>query len=533
MTTTFNDQGDTDKQVYGDLPPAKAVILLLSISVVALCGIVYELIIGAVSTYLLGNSIYQFSITIGFFMFAMGVGSYLSQFIKDKLIQNFIYIEVALALIGGVCSITLFLSFPFTPFMYQTIMFSFILVIGTLVGLEIPILTRILSQVGGVRKSIANVLSLDYVGALIGSVAFPLLLLPGLGLVRASFAIGLINIFVAFLNVIYLSKYLEKPKQLLTIVVCVFLALLALTLAGSRLTAIAQQNLYFDQVIWHKQTPYQKLIVTNDWKRGDLRLFIDGHIQFSEIDEHRYHESLVHPAMAVEGKVENVLVMGGGDGLAVRELLKYPNIKRIDLVDIDPAMTKMGKDFAPLRKLNNNSLRDKRVHIYNQDGFIFIKQKGPAYDRVILDFPDPHNEVISKLYSIEFYTMLSHRMSKDGILVSQSSSPFFARQTFWSIEKTMSEVFATTKSYHVTIPAFGIWGFNMAAKRDQIAVGDIKVGTKYLTRDSFRASTTFGKDTGRLHQIAKNSIFEPVLYQLYLSDLKNNPADLINKPKKQ
>ncbi|MGH1351001.1 MAG: polyamine aminopropyltransferase [Methyloligellaceae bacterium] len=531
MTITYENQDNTDKQVYGDLPPAQAAILLLSISVVALCGIVYELIIGAVSTYLLGNSIYQFSITIGFFMFAMGIGSFLSQFIKDKLIQNFIYIEVALALIGGVCSISLFFAFPFTPFMYQTIMFSFILVIGTLVGLEIPILTRILSQVGGVRKSIANVLSLDYVGALIGSVAFPLLLLPGLGLVRASFAIGLINIFVAFLNVIYLRKYLEKPKELLIIVICVFATLFTLTIIGTRLTSIAQQNLYFDQVIWHKQTPYQKLIVTNDWKRGDLRLFIDGHIQFSEIDEHRYHESLVHPVMAAPGKIENVLVMGGGDGLAVRELLKYPGIKRIDLVDIDPAMTRMGKDFAPLRKLNKDSLSDKRVHIYNEDGFIFIKRKGPTYDRVILDFPDPHNEVISKLYSIEFYTMLSRRMSEDGILVSQSSSPFFARQTFWSIEKTMGEVFAATKSYHVTIPAFGIWGFNMASKVKDINIGTIQADTKYLTPESFHASMTFGKDTGKLYNVPKNSIFEPVLYQLYLADLKNNPADLINKPK--
>ncbi len=529
MTITTETAEEQDK-IYLDLPPTQTAILLLSIAVVALCGIVYELIIGAVSTYLLGNSIYQFSITIGFFMFAMGVGSFLSQFIRSNLVQNFIFVEIILALIGGVCSISLFLTFPFTPFMYQTVMFAFIFSIGTLVGLEIPILTRILSQVGGVRKSIANVLSIDYVGALIGSVAFPLLLLPSLGLVRASFAIGLINIFVAFLNVVYLRKYLKNPNLMMAIVSGIFILLFGLTMYASKLTAVAQQNLYFDQVIWHKQTPYQKLVVTHDWKKRDLRLFIDGHIQFSESDEHRYHESLVHPVMAIPGKVENVLVMGGGDGLAVRELLKYPNIKRIDLVDIDPDMTKMGKSFPPLVKINRNSLSDKKVHIYNEDGFIFIKRKGPVYDRVILDFPDPHNEVISKLYSTEFYTMLARRMSDQGVLITQSSSPFFARQAFWSIEKTLKTAFTKTRSFHVTIPAFGVWGFNMASKGDNLQIGDIKAPTKFLTKEIWQAATVFGKDTSRIASVPSNSIFEPVLYQLYLQDIQGKPYDLKVRP---
>ena len=265
---TIADQtADIEQQDYSDLPQAKAAILLLSIAIVALCGIVYELIIGTVSTYLLGNSVYQFSITIGFFMFAMGIGSYLSQFIRKNLIQNFIYVEVILAIVGGICSISLFMTFPFTPFLYQTVMFFFIFTIGTLVGLEIPLLTRILSQVGGMRKSIANVLSIDYIGALIGSVAFPLLLLPSLGLVRASFAIGLINIFVAFLSVIYLREYLQRPNRLLIIVSGVLVALFVLTVMATRLTTIAQHNLYFDQVLWYKQTEYQKLVVTHDWKR--------------------------------------------------------------------------------------------------------------------------------------------------------------------------------------------------------------------------------------------------------------------------
>ncbi len=519
-----NEVENDDEGLYRDLPPAKAFVLLVSISIVALCGIVYELIIGTVSSYLLGNSVYQFSLTIGFFMFAMGVGSYLSKFIRSNLIENFIYVEIVLALVGGICSLSLFMTFPFAPFLYKFVMFFFIFAIGILVGLEIPLLTRVLSQVSGTRRSIANVMSLDYIGALIGSVAFPLMLLPSLGLIRASFAIGLINVFVALLNIIYLKAYLRNFKRFLLLAGSIFVILLIFVLFASRLTSFAQHHLYFDEVIWRKQTPYQNLVVTRDWQKKDLRLFIDGHIQFSGTDEHRYHEALIHPVMSYKGPVKSVLVMGGGDGLAVRELLKHPSVEHIDLVDIDPAMTKLGQSFAPLKRLNKDSLADKRVHIHNVDGFVFIKKAGRLYDRVILDFPDPHNEAISKLYSVEFYTMVKRRMAKGGVLVSQSSSPFFARKTFWAVGDTLDAVFEERVSYNIAIPAFGIWGFHMAEKDASAVPGSIVSDTRYLTDDVFRAAQIFGKDISspRLNKV--NSIFEPVLYQLYLEDLNGKLA---------
>lgn len=514
---------DGDPQIYTDLAPAHAMVLLLSIAIVALCGIVYELIIGTVSSYLLGNSVYQFSITIGFFMFAMGIGSYLSKFVSGNLIASFIYVEMALALIGGICSLALFFAFPFTPFLYQIVMFFFIFTIGALVGLEIPILTRILAQGSGTRRSIANVMSLDYVGALIGSVAFPLMLLPNLGLVRSSFAIGLINIFVAVLNVIYLRRYLPNAKRLMIWVLSVLALLVVLLFLGTRLTSMAQHNLYFDQVIWKKQTPYQSLVMTNNWQRGDLRLFIDGHIQFSQSDEHRYHEALVHPAMSYPGRRERILVLGGGDGLAVREVLKHASVKRIDLVDIDPAMTDLGRNFAPLVELNAGAMRDDRVKVYNTDAFVFINKPGPLYDRVILDFPDPHNEAIAKLYSVEFYTMLKRRMRPDGVMVTQSSSPFFSRRTYWSIERTLAAVFPATLSFHLPIPAFGVWGFHVATMVKDVKAGPITVPTNYLTDASFKASQVFAKDIAMPPGTPQpvNTIFEPVLYQLYLRDQRS------------
>jgi spermidine synthase len=514
--------GDRRIESYDQLPPALAGVLLFSITIVALCGIVYELIIGTVSSYLLGNSVYQFSFTIGFFMFAMGIGSYLSKFLDGNLLRNFIYVEIILALVGGICSLTLFFVFPFSPGLYQTTKFAFILLIGTLVGLEIPLLTRILVQTSGMRKSLANVMSLDYTGALIGSIAFPLMLLPGLGLLRSSFAIGLINIGVALITVIFLWKYLEHPRRILAAVLATMALLIGLTVIGDRLTSYAQHHLYFDKVLWKKQTPYQNLVVTRDWKRRDLRLFIDGHIQFSQQDEHRYHEALVHPVMSLPGPAETVLVMGGGDGLAVREVLKYDNVKRIDLVDLDPEMTRMAREFYPLVKLNESSLSDPRVHVYNADAFIYVREKGRMYDRVILDFPDPHNEAIAKLYSVEFYAMLSRRMNAGGAVSTQSSSPFFARRTYWSIGATMDRVYQTSTSYQVAVPAFGIWGFHLASKGPGIKVPRINVPTRFLTVENFQAAQVFGKNVARPRNVKTNSVFEPLLYQLYLRDLEGD-----------
>ncbi len=506
-------------------------ILLCSILIVAMCGIVYELIIAAVSSYLLGNSIYQFSITVGFFMFAMGIGSYLSQFIRRDLIKNFVRVEVALAIIGGLCSITLFMTFPFSPWIYRTVMIIFITAIGTLVGLEIPLLTRILAQGSGTRRSIAKVLSLDYVGALIGSVAFPLFLLPSLGLVRASFGIGLINIMVALVTVFFLKDHFKGAGRMMAIIGGVFIALFGLIILGSRISAFAQHKLYFDQVIWEKDSPYQRLVVTNEWGRRDLRLFIDGHLQFSELDEHRYHEMLVHSTLAHRGQRENILVLGGGDGLAAREILKYDDVKRIDLVDLDPEMTKLGLEFAPLRKLNEDALHDPKVNIYNMDAFLFVKETDIKYDRVIIDMPDPHNEALSKLYSVEFYAMIGKVMTDEGILISQSSSPYFANQTFWCVGETLKAVFPEVMPLQASIPSFGVWGFQLASKseRDLSLTEDLDMDLRFWSSEIHKLSNIFPEDVGKGDlKLPVNSIFEPRIYQLYLQDLQK----VHNKKKK-
>lgn len=495
-------------------------VLLVSISIVALCGIVYELIIGTVSSYLLGNSVYQFSFTIGFFMFAMGMGSLISKYFDEQYVRNFIIIEIVIAMIGGISGILLFMAFPFARVLYELVMYSLILIIGALVGMEIPILTTVLAKSKDMRESIANVMSLDYIGALIGSVSFPLLLLPSLGLIQSSFAVGLINIFIATINVVMFRHRLANYRAMLFACIGTLVLLIACIIYGTFITRFAEKHLYFDQVIFSEQTPYQKIVVTRSTTTREQRLYIDGNIQFSSRDEYRYHEYLVHPVLSIPGPRVNVLILGGGDGLAAREVLKYDDIERIHLVDIDPEMLRISSEVAVLKRLNEGSLQSEKLTAYTEDAFSFINQPGILYDRVIIDMPDPHNEAINKLYSREFYTMIKKRMAPGAVLVTQSSSPFYTRYVFWCIENTLAEVFGHTKSYHTSLPSFGIWGFNLARKGEVIpAAITVEVPTRSLTDETLMAAMVFGKDIDKV-PTPVNTIMEPKLYQLYIDDLR-------------
>lgn len=513
---------DQETDLPEDLGPSVRIVLLGSITVVAMCGIVYELIIGAVSSYLLGNSVYQFSITIGFFMFAMGIGSWLSQFVRRDLISTFIRIEILLGLIGGLSAIGLFLAFPLSPPLYRVVMISFILMIGTLVGLEIPLLVRIFSRFSGTRKSVANVLSLDYIGALFGSVAFPLLLLPELGLVRASFAIGVANVLVALVTLVYLRDRIDRLAPLVMFGIGTLIVLVALTISASRINAFAQQHLYYDDIVWKTQSPYQSLVVTRDPRGNDLRLYIDGHLQFAQSDEHRYHEALVHPVMNFEGDRSRVLVLGGGDGLAVRELLKYEDITRIDLVDLDPEIIRLAKEFPAMVRMNGDSLSDPRVHVHTEDAFVYIRSAECCFDRVIIDMPDPHDAALSKLYSVEFYAMIGAKMAPDGVLVTQASSPYVARRTYWTISASLADRFAATQAYHTALPSFGVWGFHLASLDPDrfLTVPPARVPAEFWSPSVQAASYVFPADIDKPETLAPNSIFEPRLYQVYLNDLR-------------
>ena len=278
-----------------------------------------------------------------------------------------------------------------------------------------------------------------------------------------------------------------------------------------------EQKQYKDKIIYSEQTPYQKIVLTQEDGTNRHRLYLDGHIQFAEVDEYRYHEALVHPVLSVPGSRKEVLVLGGGDGLAVREILKYKDVERITLVDIDPAITRICSTLAPIRRLNQDALQDPRVVIRNEDAFAFLRQSREQFDRVIIDLPDPHNEALSKLYSVEFYTLLTRRLAANGLAVSQSTSPLMTRKTFWAVGETMSNAGFEVLRYQVNVPSFsGDWGFTLAARSGSLptAFAIPEDETRFLTNEVMGAATVFAKDEQVLSALS-NSIFEPKLYLTY------------------
>ena len=435
------------------------VVLFLSVALIAACGLIYELVAGTLASYLLGDSVFQFSTVIGSYLFAMGVGSYLSRFIVRGLVARFISIELMVGLVGGFSSAALFLAFAYTQG-FQLILYAIVLVIGILVGLEIPLLMRILKHRLEFRELVAHVLTFDYLGALGASLLFPILLVPKLGMVRSALLFGIINAGVALWST-YLFRDQLGARRWLRVACVAVLAVLGAGMAGAeRITQAADNNLYADEVIFARDTRYQRIVLTK-WK-DDVRLFLSSHLQFSSRDEYRYHEALVHPGLSSLPGARRVLVLGGGDGLAVREILKYPNVDSVTLVDLDPEMTRLFSTHPYLVTLNQHSLTNARVHVINADAFPWLQQTSEPFDFIVVDFPDPTNYSLGKLYTTAFYRLMARHLSVQGLAVVQSTSPLFARQSYWCIAETLKQARLKTYPYHLYVPSFGEWGFVLA-----------------------------------------------------------------------
>src|SRR6266851_4544088 len=396
------------------------ILLFLSVALIAACGLIYELVAGTLASYLLGDSVFQFSTVIGSSLFAMGVGSYLSRFIIRGLVARFVSIELLVGMVGGFSSAALFLAFAYTQG-FRLILYIVVIAIGVLVGLEIPLLMRILKNRLEFRELVAHVLTFDYLGALAASLLFPILLVPKLGMVRSALLFGIVNAGVALWST-YLFRDQLGGRSLLRAACIAVLALLGVGMAASeKITQAADNNLYADEVIFSRDTRYQRIVLTR-WK-DDVRLFLSSHLQFSSRDEYRYHEALVHPGLAAIPGARRVLVLGGGDGLAVREILKYPVVESITLVDLDPEMTRLFSTNPMLTKLNGNSLAASKLRIINADAFPWVDSNADNFDFIVIDFPDPTNYSLGKLYTTAFYRAVSRHLSAQGLLVVQSTSP--------------------------------------------------------------------------------------------------------------
>ena len=478
-------------------------VLLASTFVIAACGLVYELLAGTVSSYLLGDSVYQFSVVVGVFMASMGLGSYLSRHIQGNLPDFFVAVQIAVGVLGGLSAAILFYAFSHLD-NYAVFLFLISIAIGALIGFEIPVVIRILREYRVLKINVSNVLTVDYVGALAAALLFPIVLVPQLGLLRTAFFFGLLNLVVAALGLFTFRQELKIRPQLITATVA------AATLLGfgfyraESITGFFEHRLYADEIIHAETTPYQRIVITRD---GEIiSLFINGGLQFNSLDEYRYHESLVHPAMSLARRRHHLAILGGGDGMAMREVLKYRDVESVTLIDLDPAVTRLFATNPILRRLHGDAYRDARVTVVNQDAWRFLESSTDRYDVVIIDLPDPHDVSMSRLYTRAFYTLVAKRLTADGILVTQATSPLYAREAFWCIEQTLSAVTSPynpdsklfTLPYHAYVPSFGEWGFVMASPRF-MSWKDIRLSasTRFLTMDALEHMTRFPPDMER------------------------------------
>lgn len=435
-------------------------LLLLAVFTIATCGLVYELVAGTLASYLLGDSVKQFSLIIGVYLFSMGVGSYFSKFLRRNMLNTFVEIEILVGLVGGLSSVVLFLLFESVGY-FQLILYFLVFVTGCLVGLEIPLLMNILKDRVAFRDLVSNVFTFDYIGALLASILFPLVLVPHLGVMRTSLFFGMINIGIAIALCFLLQKELRRVWILKAKAIGSFVLLLVVFIFSPAILEYSESQLYGENIIYSHTTPYQRIVLTH--KKSDYRLYLNNNLQFSSADEYRYHEALVHPAMSIAKKVENVLVMGGGDGLAVREILKYPDVKKVTLVDLDQGMTRLFETNAILTGFNHDALNDQKVTVHNADAYLWARESKQKYDVVVIDFPDPSNYSLGKLYSLSFYRTLQHLLKPESVVVVQTTSPHFAPKSFWCVNQTMKQVFPKVDAYHAYVPSFGEWGFTIAS----------------------------------------------------------------------
>ena len=495
--------------------------LLFSVFVVASCGLAYELIAAALSSYVLGDSVTQFSTVIGTYLFAMGVGSWLSRYIERGLAIRFVQIEILVGVIGGFSAVVLFLVFAHLAGPFRLVLYGLVFVTGLLVGLEIPLIMRILKNELAFKEVVSQVLTFDYLGALAVSIAFPLLLAPHLGLMRTSLMFGMFNVLVALWVMKMFARAddnaLRGASFLQTQGVLALCLLTTGFLFADTLTSLAEEGIYADQIIYTESTPYQRIVVTR-W-RDDIRLHLNGNLQFSSKDEYRYHDALVHPALATLPGAKRVLILGGGDGLAAREVLKYPQIESITLVDLDAKMTSLFARAPMLTALNQNSLASPKVKVLNQDALVWLEANPGMFDLILIDFPDPSNFALGKLYSSAFYRLLEKHLSTTGLAVIQSTSPYYARKSFWCIVATIEDAGFTTAPYHAYVPSFGEWGYIIAGRGKFELPEKFPVPPRSFDAQSIKGMFEFAPDMARV-PVEVNRVNNQILVRYFEEEWK-------------
>jgi spermidine synthase len=502
----------------------KSQILKVALFCTGLSGIVAEYILSTLATYFLGNSVLQWTMILSIMLFSMGLGSRISRYIEQYLLATFVVIEFVLSVLVSFSALITYTAAAYTEYLGLIIYLTSIL-IGLLIGMEIPLVTRLNESFETLRVNIATVMEKDYYGSLLGGVFFAFVGLPYLGLTYTPFILGFINFSVAVVMYFMLREVLE-PRQRKRIwaggLATALIIALGLVFAEPIVMHGEQKN-YKDKIVYSEQTRYQKIVVT-EWK-GHHWLYLDMNPQLSSFDEYLYHEPLVHPAMKLVPYPRNVLILGGGDGCALREVLKYEAVEQVTLVDLDPAMTELGSTHPVFTQLNQGAFSHPKVQVINQDAYQFMKEEPGFYDVIIVDFPDPKTIELGRLYSLEFYMLCYKYLRPRGAMIVQAGSPYYASRAFLCIEKTIREAGFAAIPLHNQVLTMGQWGWVLGAKSWEEA--ELKpilrsmhfndVPTRWLTHDAMYLITSFGKNLVQLDssKVEINTIHNPVLPGYY------------------
>ncbi|WP_299412984.1 polyamine aminopropyltransferase [Acaryochloris sp. IP29b_bin.148] len=485
--------------------------LLAAAAISSSVGLAAELLLGTLASYLVGNTALAYGVAVGGFLAAMGLGAYISQFIavnnqQRQLLNVFLQVELVVAPLTAGLPIGLFVVFVADGPIWLGL-FLVTLILGILSGLEVPILTRIIEQDRDVKSALAGVLALDYVGALIGSLAFPVLFLPLLGLFPTAVLIGSLPAFMVF----RLGRLFRGMRSWsywglgLGIGLCVFAPFVIPF--SDRL----ENTLYRAPIVSRIQSTYQRIVLTRSG--NDTRLYLDGDLQLSTVDEYRYHEALVHPALSSNIQRRQVLVLGAGDGMALREILKWPEVEKVVLVELDPAVVKLARQYPVLADGNAHALDNPRVEVVFGDAFRLAPQLPNTFDVIIADFPDPDRPALAKLYSQGFYRQLFARLAPDGIFVTQASSPFFAPKVMDCIATTLAATDLQVYPYTVNVPSFGPWGFVLASPKPvQFSSQRLTIPTRFLTPALLPELFQLPKDIS-IGNAKINRLTDPVIVQ--------------------
>jgi spermidine synthase len=441
------------------------------------------------------------------------------------LLLVFVQVEIAVGLVGGFSAAILFLLFEYVS-TFRVVLYSLVGVTGILVGVEIPLLLRLLKDRFAFSELVARVFAVDYIGALLASILFPLVLVPQLGLIRTAFLFGLFNVLIAVWLLMLYAQELPWAGSMRTLAIAALLALAGGFVASDRITSITEQHSYEGEILHAQSSRYQRIVLTRN--RDDIRLFLNGNLQFSSRDEYRYHEALVHPGLARLPQAKNILVLGGGDGLAVREILKYPSVQSVTLVDLDPAMVELFSKQPLLTALNHNAFSSPKVEVIHADAFIWLREQraqNRQFDFIVVDFPDPGNFSLGKLYTQTFYNELQHVMHDDSIAVIQSTSPYFAPKSFWCVASTLQAAGLTTLPYHTYVASFGEWGYVMAAKPQHAAAlladhasYSLPPDLRYFTADEMANMQQFAADMKPQEAVVANRLDNQQLVQYFESE---------------